>query len=151
MLISDRLILEALYASGWSDSRRVDITLWIIELEAAGFFMNRCAREVLSSLGGMVIQPVLSETQVYLPSPVAFDPLRLKWGSRPISWEQKLKTTMSPLGECFDDSSLFIDEDCRLYAAWSGILERLGGSFEDSLSTLLFAQKRGERINLPQV
>ncbi len=144
MLISNRSILEALYASGWAEDRQVEIDSWVRELEAAGYGMNGNAREVLSSLGGLTIQPMPSDSQVYQPLPVRLEPLLLKWLTRPTDWERELGITLSPLGH----SSLFIGDDARLYVSWDAILECLGEDCEDSLSTLLFAKKRGRRIKL---
>jgi hypothetical protein len=148
MGISDTSIVEALCASGWTQNRHVEIELWVRELEVAGYAMNNTAREVLSSLGGLTIQPIPSELQIYKPAPIRFDPVSLKYGFRLTPWERQLGTTLSPLGECYGDASLFIDNDGRLYANWDAILECLGVDFEDSLSTLLFAKKRGTRIKL---
>jgi hypothetical protein len=148
MLISDPSIFEALRVSGWTEYRQFDAALWLSELETIGYDMNEKSRYVLASLGGLSIQPVLSDSQVYKPSQIRFEPLLLKWLSRPISWERQLGSVLSPLGECYEDSSLFIDDDGRLYASWDTILECLGNDFEDSLSTLLFAKKRGRHIEL---
>jgi hypothetical protein len=148
MLVSNPSILEALCGSGWTEDREVEIDTWVRELEAEGYEMNANARTVLSSLGGLTIQPIPSESQVYQPLPVRFEPLLLKWLPRPTAWERELGITLSPLGECYDDSSLFVGDDARLYANWDTILECLGDDFEDSLATLLLAQKRGRRIKL---
>jgi hypothetical protein len=148
MLVSDPSVLEALCASGWTQDRQVEIDSWVRELAAAGYEMNASARSVLSSLGGLTIQPIRSESQIYEPLPVRFEPLLLKWLPRPIVWERQLGTILSPLGECYEDSSLFIGDNGRLYANWDSIWECLGHDFEDSLSTLLFARKRGRRIKL---
>jgi hypothetical protein len=151
MLISDPFIIEALRASGWTECRKVDAASWVRELEAVGYSMNLDSLDVLSSLGDLTIMPILSESNVYKPSPIRFNPLLLKWLPRPTTWEAELGVTLSPLGECFEDSSLFIGDDARLYANWDIILERLGDDFQDSLSTLLFAKKRGSRIKLRSV
>ena len=135
MLITNPNIIEVLGTAGWTTHRQINIDTWIKELEAAGYYINQSARKVWASLGGLTIQPVGSQFQIYKPF-------------RLVPWEQQLNTTLSPIGECFEDSSLFIDEQTRLYASWDAILERLGVDFEDSLSTLLFANKRGERIKL---
>ena len=148
MLITNPNIIEVLGTAGWTTHRQINIDTWIKELEAAGYYINQSARKVWASLGGLTIQPVGSQFQIYKPSSIRFDPTLLKYGFRLVPWEQQLNTTLSPIGECFEDSSLFIDEQTRLYASWDAILERLGVDFEDSLSTLLFANKRGERIKL---
>ncbi len=148
MLIADPILTEILQASGWHLGRSVDTSTWVYQLEAAGYEMNLESKLVLSTLGGLTILPVISDLQVYSPSPVRFDPLLLKWSARLRAWEQKLGTVLSPLGECDEDSSLFIGEDGRLYANWDALMECLGNSFEDSLLTLLLANKPGQRLVL---
>lgn len=146
--IVDPTVLELLRASGWDVDRKVDISEWVAKLEAAGYAMNRESRRVLSSFGGLTVLPATFDRQVYSPSPVRFDPLLLRWLGRPTPWEQKLGTVLSPLGECHEDSSLFIDEAGRLYAQWDALMECEGESFEDSLRTLLLADRRGRRVVL---
>lgn len=150
MLLTNPTIIEILTASGWSAGRHVDITSCVVQLEAAGYEMNKMSLLILSSLGGLTIHPHSSESQVYSPSPIRFDPTLLKWLPRLLPWEYQLGTVLSPLGECYDDSSLFIGNDGRLYANWDSLMECLGENFEDSLCTLLLATKRGTRIKLQQ-
>ena len=88
------------------------------------------------------------DAQAYQPLPVRFDPMLNRWLARPAPWEEQLNITLSPIGECFEDSSLFIDDCGRLYAIWSGMMQHLGDDFEDSLSTLVMADKRGRRVKL---
>lgn len=146
MNIRNSELAKALSASGWTQDRDVDIDTWVVALEAAGYVMNRNAREVLRSLGGLTIEPLESEDQVYKPSPIVFDPMRLRWLPRLASWERALGMTLSPLGECYEGSSLYIGEDDRLYANWDALVECLGEDFEDSLATLVLATKRGHRL-----
>ncbi|WP_162655956.1 SUKH-3 domain-containing protein [Tuwongella immobilis] len=150
MLIANPTIIEILTASGWSAGRSVDISNWVSQLEDAGYEMNTMSLLVLSSLGGLTIHPDSSDSQVYSPSPIRFDPTLLKWLPRPLPWEYQLGTVLSPLGECYDDSSLLIGNDGRLYANWDSFMECLGENFEDSLCTLLLATKRGTRLKLQQ-
>jgi hypothetical protein len=148
MKISNPDISLALQASGWTDARSIAVDLWVRELEGAGYEMNQRALEVLSSLGGLSVEPVVSDAQVYQPTSIHFDPLRLRWQPRLVPWERELGTSLSPLGEGYDDSSIYIGEDSKLYANWNGLFAVLGEDFEDSLATLLFAKKRGTRLRL---
>jgi hypothetical protein len=150
MFLADSTIIEVLTASGWSAGRYVDTSSWVGQLEAVGYKMNKFSLLVLSTLGGLTVHPLISDSQVYSPSPIRFDPTLLKWLPRPLPWEHLLGTVLSPLGECYDDSSLYIGDDGRLYANWDALMECLGENFEDSLCTLLLAAKRGTRIKLQQ-
>jgi hypothetical protein len=146
MKISSPDIRLVLQASGWTEARSIAIDPWVGELEAAGYEMNQWALDVLSSLGGLTIEPVGSDAQVYQPTSIHFDPLRLRWQPRLVPWERELGTSLSPLGEGYSDSSIYIGAGSKLYANWNGIFAVLGEDFEDSLATLLFAKRRGTRL-----
>lgn len=149
LIISDERLAKGLAASGWTADREVDIRPWVEAMESAGFAMNRNAKGLLRSLGGLTIRPVGSRKQIYKPHPVHFDPLRIRWDPPLTARERQLGMTLSPLGECFEDSSLYIGEDDSLYASWDILFERLGATLEGSLAVLIFAEKHGDRLTLP--
>ena len=142
MPITNLRIIEALRDSAWTPERQVDISVWTNDAGLSKYAWSEFALAVLKSLGGMIIAPKPTDASVYCPAPVIFDPLPLRYGGMNTKWEAKLKTTLSPLGECFECASMFIDERGRLYSHWDVYFDCLGVDFEDSLSTLLFAEKR---------
>lgn len=146
MLITDVNLCAALEKSGWSPQRKVEVAHWVVQMEGAGFVMNTNARDVLASFGGLVVRPEFKGVRAYMPAVVRFDPALLRHDGRPLRLEQSLGITLSPVGECLHDSAFFIGDDNRLYAGWSGLWMRLGDDFEDSLKTLVLADKMGTRI-----
>jgi len=148
MQILDATLRQVLSQSGWSEERQVDISQWVTILEEAGFEMNQPSRDILRSIGGLTVAPALLETRAYQPTVVHFDPLRLQFGFRRTPWEEYLGTTLSPLGECEDDTSIYVGNDGRLYGSWDSLFECCGNDTEDSLKTLLLADKKGTRLTL---
>ena len=116
-----------------------------------GHPINQYAQNVLSSLGGLTIEPIRNQSQVMEVWRIRFEPYLVKGGATP--WERQLGTTLSPLGKCsqlgsssIEDWCLFIGNDGRLYAVYDELI-CFGNDFEDSLSTLLFGTKKCRNID----
>ncbi|MGP3960717.1 SUKH-3 domain-containing protein [Nonomuraea sp. 3N208] len=139
-----RDVLAAIRASGWWPERRVDVSRWAASLAREGYNASALAREVLSSLGGLVIEPVNSSGPNFSnDEPFNFDPLLAGSGQRELSQEIEniLGGSYFPIGEWLSYSSVFIEVRGRVVAAGMGWIWELGKSFEEGLELAIRAHR----------
>ena len=68
-------VLAAISAAGWFPGRRVDIDRWTVPLRGQGYRSSPRVEEVLSFLGGLVVEPYNSyEPNFDNDEPLNFDP-----------------------------------------------------------------------------
>jgi hypothetical protein len=137
-------VLAALSASGWLPARRVDTAQWVASLVGEGYRISLLAEEVLSTLGGLVVEPINSEGPNFSnDEPFSFDPIAAGSGQREVAEEIEavLGGSYFPIGEWLSYSSVFLEADGRLVASGMGWIWELGTSFQDGLELAVRAHR----------
>lgn len=137
-------VLAAISASGWVPGRRVDIGPWVTSLEGEGYSVSPIAVEVLSALGGLVVEPTDSTGPDFSnDEPFAFDPVAA--GSGQFELAQEIEEVLGggyfPIGEWLSCSSVFLEAEGRMVAAGMGWIWELGKTFEEGLELAVRAHR----------
>ncbi|MFD0415426.1 SUKH-3 domain-containing protein [Streptomyces sp. NPDC127108] len=139
-----RELLGALVASGWSAERAVDHGRWVKSLEREGYRAHALAREVLSAMGGLSVEPVNRVGPNFSnDEPWNFDPIAGGSGQRELAVEVEgvLGGEYFPVGEWLSYSSVFLEAGGRVVAAGMGWIWELGSTFEESLELAVCANR----------
>ncbi|GIF42560.1 SUKH-3 domain-containing protein [Actinoplanes xinjiangensis] len=134
-----------LSVAGWAPDRRVDVTPWVVPMEREGYRVHDLARDVLSSLGGLSVDPVKREGPNFVnDEPFNFDPFLAASGQLEIvtRLEQLLGGSYSPLGEWTNYLSVYIESRGRVVMVGGGYIWELGRNLEEALRLALFAERR---------
>ncbi|MEU4509479.1 SUKH-3 domain-containing protein [Nonomuraea wenchangensis] len=137
-------VLTAVGASGWLPGRRVDVESWITLLEGEGYRVSSIAGEVLSALGGLVVEPTNSSGPNFSnDEPFVFDPISAGSGQLELAQEVEgiLGGNYFPIGEWLSYSSVFIEDGGRMVAAGMGWIWELGKTFEEGLELAIRAHR----------
>ncbi|WP_204044621.1 SUKH-3 domain-containing protein [Acrocarpospora phusangensis] len=137
-------VLAAISASGWLPGRQVAIDIWIAQLCEEGYRLSPLAEEVLSSLGGMVVEPINSSGPNFSnDEPLSFDPIAAGSGHRGLAEEVEgiLGGSYFPIGEWLSYSSVFLESEGRIVATGMGWIWELGKSFEEGLELAVRAHR----------
>lgn len=134
----------AMRASGWLPGRIVDPAEWVSPLVGEGYHASPLAVEVLSSLGGLVIEPVnVRGPNFSNDEPFDFDPIAAGSGQRELAQEieEILGGSYFPLGEWLSCSSVFLETEGRMVASGMGWIWELGRTFEEGLELAVRAHR----------
>jgi hypothetical protein len=137
-------VLAAISASGWLPGRRVDVDRWIAPLRGEGYRVSPLAKEILSSLGGLVVDPVnISGPNFSNDEPLNFDPISAGSGQRELAEEVEniLGGSYFPIGEWLSFSSVFVESGGRVVATGMGWIWELGKTFEEGLELAVRAHR----------
>ncbi|WP_226873949.1 SUKH-3 domain-containing protein [Microbispora sitophila] len=137
-------VLAAICASGWLPGRSVDTAEWIRLLAGEGYLASPLAVEVLSSLGGLVIDPVNSRGPNFSnDEPFSVDPISAGSGQRELIQEVEgiLGGSYFPIGEWLSYSGVFLEVQGRVIAAGMGWIWELGRTFEEGLELAIRAHR----------
>lgn len=137
-------LLGALYAAGWSGGRKVDADRWVKPLESEGRRSHPWAGEILTSVGGLSIEPVNRVGPNFSnDEPYNFDPFAAGSGRRDLVAEVEgvLGGNYFPIGEWLSYSSVFVEAGGRVVAVGMGWIWELGSTFEDSLELAVCANR----------
>ncbi|MGW4422785.1 SUKH-3 domain-containing protein [Streptosporangium sp. NPDC004631] len=137
-------VLVALSASGWSPGRQVETSRWLDPLMAEGYYVSPLAMEVLSSLGGLVIEPTNTVGPNFTnEDPFDFDPISAGSGQRRLAQEVEdiLGGSYFPIGEWLSYSSVFLEVAGRMVATGMGWIWELGRTFEEGLELAIRAHR----------
>ncbi|WP_419723315.1 SUKH-3 domain-containing protein [Streptosporangium roseum] len=137
-------VLTAIKASGWAPGRRVDISQWVTSLASEGYHASPLAKEVLSSLGRLVVDPTNSNGLNFSnDEPLNFDPISAGSGQRELAQEVEsiLGGSYFPIGEWLSYSSVFLESGGRMVATGMGWIWELGATFEDGLELAVRAHR----------
>ncbi|MEU0248282.1 SUKH-3 domain-containing protein [Streptomyces sp. NPDC006235] len=137
-------LLGALAASGWSAERSVAAGQWVDPLEREGYRCHPWAEEVLTTLGGLSIEPINRVGPNFSnDEPYNFDPFAAGAGQRQLAAEVErvLGGEYFPIGEWLSYSSVFIESGGRVVAAGMGWIWELGSTFEESLELAVCANR----------
>lgn len=130
-------LLQALHTAGWYSGRRVDPSYWLDSLRNEGYASNAHAEEILSALGGLVVQPTsLSGPNFSNDEPFNFDPISAGAGQQGLALEIEavLGARVFPIGEWLSYSSVFVEAGGKVVAAGLGWIWGMGSTFEDALA-----------------
>ncbi|MBM7076012.1 SUKH-3 domain-containing protein [Micromonospora humida] len=140
----DQEVVRALDASGWSLNRAVDAGKWVETLEGEGYRAHPLAMAVLSTLGGLSVEPINTVGPNFAnDEPYNFDPLAAGSGQRALALEVEsvLGGHYFPIGEWLSYSSVFLESGGRVVAAGMGWFWEMGSSFEESLEFAVCANR----------
>ncbi|MEU1091424.1 SUKH-3 domain-containing protein [Streptomyces sp. NPDC005576] len=137
-------LLGALAASGWNADRKVDADRWVTPLEGEGYRAHPLAREIISVMGGLSIDPINKIGPNFSnDEPYNFDPFAAGSGQRDLAdeVERNLGGEYFPIGEWLSYSSVFVEVEGRVVAAGMGWIWELGSTFESSLEMAVGANR----------
>jgi SUKH-3 immunity protein len=129
--------------SGWFPERSVDISGFTDRLLKEGYTFNAFSKRILRNLGGLKITPPQSDSNLFFPGELVFDPFYAASGEldRVKGWERKFKLNLSPLGE-YDPLFLLLSADNgKMYGGRERKFYLLGDSIEDALELRLLANR----------
>ncbi|MEU3512222.1 SUKH-3 domain-containing protein [Streptomyces longwoodensis] len=135
---------SALRAAGWYPERRFDITQWVTSLQQEGYVLNPPAEKVLSTLGGLVIEPVNRMGSNFSnDEPFSVDPVSAGAGQHALALEigEILGGQYFPIGEWLSYSTVFIEFGGNVVAAGLGWIWGLGDTFESALELAICAHR----------
>ncbi|MFC4116590.1 SUKH-3 domain-containing protein [Nonomuraea zeae] len=95
-------VLAAINALGWPPGGRVDISQWLTPLTQEGYHVSPLVKRALSSLGGLIVEPVNSDGPNFSnDEPLNFDPMLTGSGQRELAQEVEviLDGIYFPIGE----------------------------------------------------
>ncbi len=142
-LLANPIVAQTLRAAGWTPERSVDVTRWLDLFQREGVPALPAAISILESFGDLSVKPTRSDTSVFSPSRIDFDPQRFYFpgeGEFFRGGEGPLGVNGCPIGERGDQSGLVLLEDGRLVedlGQWT--FRILGHDFEDALVHMILA------------
>lgn len=133
-----------LLQAGWSPTRSTYISQWIDLLQGEGFVMGQQAKEILRNLGGLIIQPPTSPSNLFYPSALNFNPYFAASGEldRVQLWQRRYGLTLSPLGEYDPLFLLLCGDDGTIFGAREHQFDKLGSNIEEALEVRVLANRR---------
>lgn len=89
--------LKALRESGWSEDRKKDLTIYEEAFAREGIHLYDATKRFLASFGGLIVSQILS---------FCAEETVEGWG---------ILTDLNPIGDCFHDCELLMDEKGRVW------------------------------------
>ncbi|MDX3855796.1 SUKH-3 domain-containing protein [Streptomyces sp. AK02-01A] len=135
---------SALEAKGWSEDRQVDVSPVIERLTGAGYEINERMAEVLSSLSGLTLNPVVEEGIGFRnDEPLIVDPIgvgvrRLKEARDLEEW---FKVPFCPLGWWLCRSHVYFSSEGLVVASAPGVVWHLGDSLPEAIDFMVLANR----------
>jgi hypothetical protein len=141
--------LAALYAAGWTNSRRTDVSHIVSDLSAAGYTVDDYMTDILSSLNGIVVVPVPQAESFFAnEDSLIIDPLGV--GTRHRSEAKDLEEWFGypfcPLGWWLCRSHVYFSADGVAVASLPDVIWLLGDSFESAVDFMLLGNRPLERL-----
>lgn len=133
-------VIRALEASGWSRQRLVSIDEWQRTLGREGFVLSEPAAEILRSLGGLEIRPVVDGPYAH---PLLFEPVLAGSGAYDIAeeFESLFQQRFYPVAEWISNACVFVGEAGKVVSyddvEWLDIAD----SFAAALEVFLLATR----------
>src|SRR5215217_2251329 len=139
LVIEDPDVRSALTGAGWSESRKVDASAWLMQLRSEGYAVTPPAAELLAAVGGLTVEPVLSPSSKMRPGRTVFDPVFAAAGesARVRHWQDALGVPLTPVGEWSDEAVLLVDSRGAMYADVAWRVDLLGCSIQEGLRVAL--------------
>lgn len=139
----------ALECYGWSESRRVDVSRVIERLAVAGYEIEECMVEVLSSFSGLTLTPVVEKGVDFRnDDPLIVDPVGV--GVRQIKQARDLqdwfRVRFCPLGWWLCRSHVYFSSSGLVVASSPGVVWHLGDSLSEAIDFVLLANRPLVRI-----
>ncbi|MFD7029793.1 SUKH-3 domain-containing protein [Streptomyces sp. NPDC059917] len=135
--------IQVLSDSGWDPQRKMDVSRWMEVFRQEGYAPSLRAEEVLSTLGGLSVEPV-NKTGPYFSNdePFSFDPISCgNQRGMALEIEQALGGRYFPIGEWLSYSSVFMEDGGAVVAAGLGWIWSMGSSFEEALELAIYADR----------
>ena len=151
MFAFDPRVEEVLRTAGWFPGRSVQTSQWVDPLVAVGYKPLRIAIGILENLGGLEIKPPLSESNVFYPSTIIFDPVYAASSEfdRIQKWEAEYGLALFPLGEYDPSYILLCSGGGEIFGAREQWFYFLGKSIEEALEVRILARRRPVRHEKP--
>ncbi|MEU4525839.1 SUKH-3 domain-containing protein [Amycolatopsis sp. NPDC024027] len=133
-------VVSTLEAAGWSRSRRVPIDGWVEALRPEGFVLSDVAAEVLSSLGGLEVPPVVKGPYAH---PLLFEPVLAGGGAHDIAeeFEARYAQRFYPVAEWISNACVFVGESGKVVSYDDVEWLEIGDSFGEALEVFLLASR----------
>lgn len=131
---------RAITDSGWSPTRRIDITAWVDRLESEGYTVSPPAAAILQNFGNLALHPPAVPEARWPASPLVFDPIEVGHGmyERYMDLESALGHRMTPLAaDSTGTTFVLILDDNRVVSDTVQGLHLLAGTFPAALDLLL--------------
>jgi hypothetical protein len=143
---------QILRQAGWFPTRSVPVSQWVEPLVEVGYKPFPVAIRILENLGGLEITPPTSESNLFFPSKIVFDPVYAASSEfdRVEKWQRDYGLVLFPLGEYDPLFILLCAEDGRIFGGREKRFDLLGDTIEDALELRIFARRRPVPYSRPR-
>jgi len=146
--LAHRSVREALAAAGWSASYRYDAAPWEARLVEDGYHVHAEAIKVLTTFGGLTVDPVRSASAGFRAGSLVMDPVWAAAGEAPRihDRERSLGATLCPVGEWSDEYVVLVADDGHVYAETGRAVFDLGSDFGRALICIASNEEAPRRV-----
>lgn len=134
---------DALKDRGWFEGRAVDLTEVVATLTALGYKVDNDAKDILGSLLGISVDPIVVDGHFKNDEPLVIDPIgvgRRGFGEAS-ELENLLGTSFLPLGWWLCRSHVFFSSSGIVVAYSPGVVWHLGTNLDEAIDLMLLANR----------
>lgn len=153
-ILSNSSMAHCLDIAGWTPERSIDTSKYQKFFETEGFTITYRTIEILQSFGGLRINPLSGPQAVFGSGPINFEPILAGEGEQSyVEYrERQIGLKLTPLGEWDNLAMLLIADDGQVISDAGNMgTWRVDRDFESALELLILADRRTERLSLPEL
>lgn len=144
------LVEGSLRDAGWTPEYRANTDAWAADLAADGYDVHPMALEILAAIGGLMIVPRPLPHLGVGGGPLEMEPMLAAAGEYPriALREERLGTTLCPIGEWDSECILLAARDGRIFAETTFAVWYVGDSISSALKWIIAAKGELKRLDI---